>query len=77
MDYPDYGRLAKRTGLPSEQLFVRPGSIETVVTNTAKEVGADIVLLGTRPDNGMTSMIRRNTAERVAAKLDVDLMVVN
>lgn len=77
MDYPDYGRLANRTGLPAERIFVRPGSTETVVTETAKEIGADIVLLGTRPERGMSSMIRRNTAERVARKLDVDLMVVN
>ena len=77
MDYPDYGRLANRTRLPADRIHVRPGSTESVLTETAKEVGADIVLLGTRPERGMSSMIRRNTAARVARKLDVDLMVVN
>lgn len=77
MDYPDYGRLANRTRLPADRIFIRPGSVDTVVTDTAKEIGADIVLLGARPERGISSMIRRNTAERIAGKLDVDLMVVN
>lgn len=77
MDYPDYGRLANRTRLPADRIFVRHGSVESVVTETAKEISADIVLLGTRPERGMGAIIRRNTAEGVARKLDVDLMVIN
>jgi universal stress protein E len=76
MDYPDYGQLAKRTRLSSERIFVRPGSTAAVITETAQEIGADIVVIGTRSGNGLGAMIRGNTAERIAGKLLVDLMVV-
>ena len=47
MNYPDRGKLAKETGLPSENIHVVPGYTDEAVAKTAKEILADLVIMGT------------------------------
>ncbi|AMX03482.1 universal stress protein [Microbulbifer thermotolerans] len=81
MLYPDRGALAKladKTGVPTSRIHVRQGYTNEVVAQVAKEIDADLVVMGTLNQYGATgSLLRGNTAERVIASLDTDVMVCN
>ncbi len=77
MNYPDRGKLAKATGLPSKFIHVVKGYTDEAVAKTAKKLKADLVVMGTLGQTGLTSTRRGNTAERVISALDVDVAVVN
>jgi universal stress protein E len=77
MNYPDRGRLVNETGLTSDRIHVRNGYTSDVVSELAEEIDADLVIMGTLGQNGMTTTRRGNTAERLIAALDTDVMVIN
>ena len=77
MNYPDRGKLAKEADLPSKNIHVVPGYTDEAVAKTAKEIDADLVIMGTLGQTGQTATRRGNTAERVISGLDVDVVVVN
>jgi universal stress protein E len=77
MLYPDRGKLAKETGLPAENVHVQQGYTDEVVAKVAKDIDADIVIIGTLGQTGKTRTRRGNTASRVIAGLGSDVMVFN
>ena len=77
MLYPDRGRLAKETGLDSNNIHVVQGYTDEAIAKVSKEISADVVIIGTLGQNGMIKTIRGNTAERVISALDVDVVVIN
>lgn len=77
MNYPDRGQLARQTGLAAENIHVSQGFTAEVVAKIAKEINADLVIMGTLGQNGMSSSRRGNTAERVISGLTQDIMVIN
>lgn len=81
MLYPDRGALAKladKTGVPTHRIHVKRGYTSDVVEAVAREIDADLVVMGTMNQYGATgSLLRGNTAERVIGQLDVDVMVCN
>lgn len=77
MNYPDRGRLANETGLSSSHIHVDIGYTSEVVSKVAKKIKADLVVMGTLGQNGMTTSRRGNTAERLIDALDTDVMVIN
>jgi len=77
MTYPDRGRLANETNVPTNRIHVRTGYSSEVVSAVAEDINADLVIMGTLGQNGMTKTRRGNTAERIIAALDIDVMVVN
>lgn len=77
MLYPDRGKLANETGLPAERIHVKPGYTDEVVSAVAEEIEADLVVMGTLGQTGKTQTRRGNTAARVIAALDVDVIVFN
>ncbi len=77
MNYPDRGKLAKETQLPAERIHVKNGYTSDVVSQVAADISADLVVMGTLGQNGMATSRRGNTAERLIAALDDDVMVIN
>ncbi|MDQ2075377.1 universal stress protein [Marinimicrobium sp. ABcell2] len=77
MSYPDRGRLVRDTGLATDRIHVKNGYTSDVVADVADDIGADLVVIGTLGQNGMTTTRRGNTAERLIAALDDDVMVIN
>lgn len=77
MSYPDRGRLARDTELPAERVHVRQGYTDEVVAEVANDISADLVIMGTLGQNGQIKARRGNTALRVIAALDTDVMVFN
>lgn len=81
MLYPDRGALAKlatKTGVPTSRIHVKQGYTNEVVAEVAKEIDADLMVMGTLNQHGETrSLLRGNTAERVIGSLETDVMVCN
>ncbi|WP_341938532.1 universal stress protein [Marinimicrobium sp. C2-29] len=77
MSYPDRGRLVRETGLDQDRIHVRNGYTSDVVAEVATDINADLVVMGTLGQNGMATSRRGNTAERLIAALDDDVMVIN
>ncbi len=77
MNYPDRGRLVNETGLDQDKIHVDNGYTSEVVSKVAEEIKADLVVMGTLGQNGMTTSRRGNTAERLINALDTDVMVIN
>lgn len=78
MNYPDRGKLVNETGLSSNNIHVESGYTDEVVAKASVKVNADLVVMGTLGQNGLTGSRRRgNTAERVIAALTQDIMVIN
>lgn len=78
MLYPDRGALANQTGLPADRIHVKQGYTDEVVAGVASAIDADLVVMGTLNQYGLSgSLLRGNTAERVIGALDIDVMVCN
>jgi universal stress protein E len=78
MHYPDRGRLMNETGLPTERIHVEPGYTDEAVSKIAKNIKADLVVMGTLGQNGMLTSRRGSTSERLIEALsDQDVMVIN
>ncbi len=77
MSYPDRGKLVSETGLPNDKIHVENGYTSDVVSALAEKIGADLIVMGTLGQNGMTKTRRGNTAERLIAAVDTDVMVLN
>lgn len=79
LHYPDRGKLVNETGVIKERIHVEPGYTDEVVAAIADKIDADLVVMGTLGQNGMLGISTRrgNTAERLIAALDDDVMVIN
>lgn len=77
LNYPDRGKLVNETGVASDHIHVQQGYTDEVVSAVAKKVGADLLVMGTLGQNGLTRARRGNTAERVIGSVDIDVMVYN
>ena len=53
------------------------GYTDEVIAAAAKKIDADLVVIGTLGQTGLTKTRRGNTAERVISAVDVDVLVVN
>jgi universal stress protein E len=77
LNYPDRGKLVNETGVASDHIHVQQGYTDEVVSAVAKQVGADLLVMGTLGQNGLPRARRGNTAERVIGCVDTDVMVYN
>jgi universal stress protein E len=76
-DYPDYEEIRKACGLPFEQIRIEEGKPEKAVSAVARDINADLVMIGTRNTHDSLGLFRRNTAEKVLMALNRDMIVVN
>lgn len=74
LHYPDRSQLATKTGVASANIHVKAGNPEDVIAEVAREIGADVVVLGTRTRG---SRWRGNTAERIVTRVDCDILAIN
>ncbi len=77
MNYPDRAKIINQTGLPNDRIHVENGYTSEVVSALAARINADLIVMGTLGQNGMTKTRRGNTAERLIAAVDTDVMVIN
>lgn len=77
LDYPDVGRLARESDLDSQFVHVKQGSPEDVIVDVAKNIGANIVVVGTMRRQGLGAAVRGNTSERIISRLTQDVMTLS
>ncbi|MFA7555767.1 MAG: universal stress protein [Spongiibacteraceae bacterium] len=77
MHYPDRGKLANESQLPGEKIHVLQGYTDDVVSQVARDINADVVILGTLGQNGRAKSRRGNTAERVISAINADAVIIN
>jgi len=77
MSFPDRAKIINEAGLPNDKIHVEHGYTSEVVSALATKINADLIVMGTLGQNGMTKTRRGNTAERLIAAVDTDVMVIN
>jgi universal stress protein E len=77
MSYPDRAKIINETGMSNDRIHVENGYTSEVVSALATKINADLIVMGTLGQNGMTKTRRGNTAERLIAAVDTDVMVIN
>lgn len=77
MSYPDRAKIINETGMANDKIHVENGYTSDVVSALAEKINADLIIMGTLGQNGMTKTRRGNTAERLIAAVDTDVMVIN
>ncbi len=68
--------LASTHGIASENCHVQEGMPEDIIPKVAKEIDAEIVIIGTIGRTGLSAAIIGNTAEHVIDKLDCDILAL-
>ncbi len=77
LHYPDLGQIVRNTGLSSEFIHVKQGAPEDVISEMARELNADVVVIGTLAREGVLAAMRGNTSEKVIGKVKQDVMTLN
>jgi len=57
--------------------LVRPGTIEEVILEATKEIGADLIVIGTVGRTGLPHLLLGSVTERVVARASVPVLVTH
>lgn len=74
LNYPDRAKLATETQVDTANIHVRIGEPDEVIAEVAKEVDADILVIGTR---GRSSRWRGNTTEKIITQVECDILSIH
>lgn len=69
-------RLLKPTGLPSSQIRVLRGRPEDTIPEIARELEAQVVVMGALSRRGLKRFAMGNTAERIIDSVPCDLLII-
>lgn len=70
---PDVARVL---GISRSQAHVRHGAASDVIPQTANSIGADLVIVGNVGRRGLSGITVGNTAEKILADIDADVLVL-
>lgn len=73
---PDRTKLTGLLGLDDDHVHIKLGSPDKVIVDVAKEIGASLVIVGNSHRSGLAALIAGNTAERIADKLDCNILAM-
>jgi nucleotide-binding universal stress UspA family protein len=76
-DFPDRQRISRMSGLPRENIHRDMGKPEDVIASLATKLGADMVILGISPRQGLSAAFASHTTEKVMEKITVDVVAIN
>lgn len=68
--------IANKFNIPEEFIHVREGEPEEVITDIAKEIDADVILIGILPEEDMQSIILGSTVEHVLDSARSDILAI-
>ncbi len=74
LNYPDRAKLASETEVDTSHIHVRIGAPDEIIAEVAKEIDADILVIGTR---GRSSRWRGNTSEKIITQVDCDILSIH
>lgn len=70
------GRWADKYNIPRENIHVSEGAPEIVVSDFAKSLETDVVMIGSAGRTGLSGVLIGNTAELLLDKLECDILVI-
>jgi len=68
--------LRQSFGIDDDHTHLREGFPEDVIPDVAKELEAELVVLGTLGRTGLSAALLGNTAEHVISKLSCNLLAI-
>jgi len=68
--------IAQKYNIPDTQVHVREGEPEEVITQVAKEISADVVLVGILSEADLQSVLLGSTVEHVMDMSDSDVLAI-
>lgn len=68
---------ANKLGIPTENLILSFGFPDKVVAEQAKQLKADLIVVGTHNRHGLASLFASNTADGINKHATCDLLVVH
>jgi universal stress protein E len=74
---PGVSELSQVCGAPEEQIHVIEGAAAAAVSDTANDLGVDLVIIGTVGRTGLKGQVVGNTAERILDHTLADVLVLN
>ena len=74
LNYPDRAKLASETKVDTANIHVRIGDPDQVIADVAKEIDADVLVIGTR---GRSNRWKGNTIERIITKVNCDILSIH
>ncbi len=74
---PQPDDLSHSLGAPPEHIHVREGEPYSAIADTAEELQADLVVIGSVGRSGIKGQVIGNTAERVLDHTQSDVLVIN
>lgn len=69
--------LAKKAGIETARAHVRSGGTVRVISDAARELDADLVVIGTVARKGLAGMTIGNTAERILGGVTSDILTLS
>ncbi|MBT8078042.1 MAG: universal stress protein [Gammaproteobacteria bacterium] len=73
---PNVKELVVRCQVEANRIHVRQGEIDKVIGETAREIEADLIVIGTAARSGIRATLVGNTSERVLDQTDCDVLVL-
>lgn len=74
MHFPDRQKIMKLANIPSKNVHAGEGEPADVISEFAKRIDADVVIIGTRSRRGALAIMKGNTSEKVLNKLTQDVI---
>lgn len=69
-------KFADKHSVPAERLHLREGSPDEVIAQFAREIAADLVVMGTVNRTGLVRVVIGSTAERILDQLNCDVLAL-
>lgn len=69
-------RYANDLLIPSKKIHVKEGDTKTVITNVAKEIDIDVLVIGTMARHGLENVFSENTEESLIDDIDADVLSI-
>jgi universal stress protein E len=71
-----FNHLAENAGLPRRRRHLSMGDVPTVLLATARQIGANVVVMGAVSRSGLKRLFIGSTAERVLDELRCDVLII-
>lgn len=73
---PERKELMEVTGIESDQIHIKLGAPDKVIVDVAKQLDANLVIVGNSHRSGIAAMMHGNTAEKILDKLDCNVLAM-
>lgn len=73
---PDRGALLRACAVEADRVHIVMGDAQDVIIDTAREIQAGMLVMGSTARSGLSAMLKNNAAEKVLDRVECDLLVM-